>query len=312
MKNVILPILLLFITPITLAQPSFCMSLEFKFYEKNKEVELSSLVKRYQLLDDRDSNIIASEGLGIRKKSESKNLWFTASVVYNDLIRKFVCNKDTMTLYFKNYGVRGRFQYKIDRLYFKKGKYFIVDNHISKIDFKKTGLLYREAFQNEKVFGEFNGYELFYKSYGRNEDDPNHIALYATKKKGAKPLGNVSDEGFIADDVVLLKLKKSYFIYIHFNHTSGNADGKLYHLNTETLKMTEVRFKKDTLNIPANLSPWKGFGLYWDGKHFTSGTLLRSESDGKNYQEITEYALKKVSKDQYVLKPFLTDISEME
>ena len=69
--------------------------------------------------------------------SETKYFNGSGSVIYNDLIRKFIYKKDTMTLIFTTNEGKSA-PYKIDSLYIKAGKYVISDYELKSINFEKA------------------------------------------------------------------------------------------------------------------------------------------------------------------------------
>lgn len=136
MKTNIILFLIVFNCGISVAQPSFTINVEFNTFKNNEIVEYDSLILNYKLLNRYNKEVPKHQN--IRQNKLKNRIIFSGTVVYNHLLTKFVYKKDTMSLYFKNHLDRNKFIFKIDTLEFKKGKYFIKDNKIEKIDFNKS------------------------------------------------------------------------------------------------------------------------------------------------------------------------------
>lgn len=313
MKNIFTLIFFLIGLTAVMAQPSYRISLEFKFYENKKLVDLTTIKKNYQLLDESNQNIISSGTDGIRETAKTGNLTFSGGVVYNDLVRKFVSRNDTMTLFIKNNLKRDQFQFTIDTLTFKKGNYLIAENHLSKIDFDKANLAYRQAILKEVAFGKFNGYLFFYKYSGRSARATDQVSLYAQDNVNKKLLTSLVLKDNYIDVAELIKLEGQLFVYVKLDYTSGQSDGKLYYLDIKKMELTEVNRQKVTYKMPDGFAYKNGFELLKDGNNtFNSVIELRSEKEGKNYQALTPYSLKKNANNQFELQPLETQLLETE
>ncbi|WP_432671083.1 hypothetical protein [Flavobacterium sp. SM2513] len=113
----------------------------------------------------------------------------SGSVVYNDLERIFVHEKDTMTLILLTDGGK-RTEYRIDSLYVKPGKYVVEDPNSNSIDFEKAEIAYYNwllkhvlhirkqiyNYQNNSQYIELNKLKCKYKI--DSEDNSKKAKLY--------------------------------------------------------------------------------------------------------------------------------------
>lgn len=312
MKNVFAFLFFLAGIATMVGQPSFSISLEFKFYERQKLVELSKLKSTYQLLDEHDKNIIADEADGIRE-TEDKNYSFTGGVIYNDLVRKFVVRNDTMTLYLKNHLKKNLFRFTIDSLTFKKGKYLITENHLSRIDFEKASQSYKESILKEVVFGKLNGSPFFYKYSSSSDTATDRVQLYTENSGNKKLLATIPLKDNFINNAEIIKIQDQFFIYLNIGYSSGDSDGKLFAIDITTLTVTEVSIQKNNYKVPDGYTYKNGFALLKDDNNeFRSVINIKSESEGKKYEAVTPYALKKNGKNQYELKLLPTVLNQLE
>lgn len=138
----LIPAILLF-TPIAKGQPSYGVDLHFKLYEAGGiQVDDSTFCSNYRLLGENDASL--SNPCTERKKYEnwtfddSTNYFHVrGSIVYNNLRRKLIHDKDTMLLLLSSAG-GGNQNFTVDSLVFHSGKYFIEDHHLHHIDLKKA------------------------------------------------------------------------------------------------------------------------------------------------------------------------------
>lgn len=313
MKTILLFLFVLIGGTTVIAQPGFAISMEFKFYENRKLLDLQTLKTKYQLLDENNQNIIDSEAYGIRETPDKKNYIFTGGVVYNDLIRKFVVKNDTMTLYLKNHLKREKFQFTVDTLTFKKGKYLISDNQLSKIDYEKASQLYRESILKEVAFGKLNGNTFFYKYSGSSNTATDRVSIYADGNGNKKLLTTLPVNDNFIDIAEIIKIGDHFFIYLNLAYTSGDEKGRLFAIDLRTMGLSELNIPKSTYNIPDGYTYRNRFELLKDDKNAFSNVIkLKSEKDGKNYEAITPYSLKKNERNQYELAPLETTLYETQ
>lgn len=128
-------------------QPSYGVGFLFKLFDsQGKSVNYEKFCEEYQMLGELDRNDQTSchnENLPKEYTFNNKTNFFNGSgmVVYNDLLRKFIHEKDTMTLILITNEGRS-LPYKIDSLFIKPGKYVITDHNLKSINFKKAEVDY--------------------------------------------------------------------------------------------------------------------------------------------------------------------------
>lgn len=157
------------------AQPSFYISVNFKFFEKNKPLTQEEFDKKYIIINQsKYKNKAGSYYFNPNHKTFS----IGGDVVYNDLIIDIIKQKDTMQLVFKTKeGTRKKFA--IEHLSFKEGTFFIEEEKLSRLDFQNSKSNYYNAlltsitdqtFQQKENFllKEINKQKL---KYGIDDDD---------------------------------------------------------------------------------------------------------------------------------------------
>lgn len=311
MNKTIYVIILLFLCQNIFGQPSYGIEISFRLFNGNKPVDCSAFDDDYTLLTDANKPLSRESYQNVRQGAEVGYCKFRGTVVYYDLVRKIVHGRDTMTLYFKNHLDMPGFQYKIDTLDFKKGHYYLSENHISKIDHGKAHIAYREVVLKEKIIGSIDNYELFYKGYGRRSTSTDSIAVFCDNGSIKKKLLTADLFDNHIEDIRLVKIKRKYFIYIRSGHTSGNSDGQLYALDDKRMEALEVVIEKSA-HIPEGYNVMKGLGLsLGEGNTFTTGYFLRSDKDGKGHIVTIIYKLKRAGS-QYRLVPVRTTMYESD
>ena len=135
------------------SQPSSTVKFHFKLFDsQGKNVDYDKFCRSYKMLGELDRNDQTScHNINLSKEysynSETKYFNGSGSVIYNDLIRKFIYKKDTMTLIFTTNEGKSP-PYKIDSLYIKSGKYVISDYELKSINFEKATFDYHNYLLN--------------------------------------------------------------------------------------------------------------------------------------------------------------------
>lgn len=311
MNKTIYVIILLLLCQNIFGQPSYSIEISFRLFNGNKPVDCSAFDDDYTLLTDANKPLSRESYQNVRQGAEVGYCKFRGDVVYNDLVRKIVHGRDTMTLYFKNHLDRTRFQYKIDTLRFRKGYYYLSDSHVSNIDHGKAHRDYREVVLKETLLGNIKNQELYYKCYDCRSASTDSIAVFIDNGHVRKKILSVAFNGYYLDEVRLVKIKRKYFIYIRSGHTFGNSDGQLYALDDKRMEALEVIIEKNA-DITKRYNVMKEFGLsLGECNTFTTGYFLRSDKDGKGHIVTIIYKLKRAGS-QYRLVPVRTTMYESD
>lgn len=165
----------------TNGQPSYRTDFLFKIYDKNGTIlDYKTFCKDYELLglDNRgDQTPCTNEYISKKSFFNDSTKFFNGggTIVYNDLVRKFVYKNDTMTLILATAG-GGYHKFQIDSIIFKEGVYYIKDNYLSHINFRQAEVDYYNYILNRVITSNNNQYALdklnqLRQKYGIDKDD---------------------------------------------------------------------------------------------------------------------------------------------
>lgn len=214
-----------------LAQPSFSVHVNFKFYNESKLITSAEFNKKYKLIDNTwHKNDSVNYAYDIKNQTYN----FNRTIVYNDIRMQIVKAKDTMQLVFKTNGSIRR-KFKVERLDFKEGTFIIDADSINSLDLKNSksnyynyilSLLPIDTTQIQKNinFIELNKLKL---KYGITDED------YKTKSENE--LIVISN---LKDDIILAKYSK----YLSIN-TFGEEDGNDRFIEEKITYSTDNKFK---------------------------------------------------------------------
>jgi hypothetical protein len=127
-------LILLAVPLLALSQPSSSISVNFRFYNKSKEVSKEDFDKKYKFLNDTWAR---NTPLSYRYDDKNKTYTVSGGVVYNDLKLKIASSKDTMQLVFKTKGGT-RENFKLGRIDFKEDTFIIDNDVVAALDLKDS------------------------------------------------------------------------------------------------------------------------------------------------------------------------------
>ncbi|MCB0442491.1 MAG: hypothetical protein KDC50_00370, partial [Flavobacterium sp.] len=123
------------------AQPSFFISVDFKFFENDKPLTPKEFDKKYIIINP---SMHKNKQPNYHFNPTNKTFSVGGSVVYNDLVIDIVQQKDTMQLVFKTKSGT-RIQFAIEHLSFKEGTFFIEEEKLSRLDIQNSKSNYYNA-----------------------------------------------------------------------------------------------------------------------------------------------------------------------
>lgn len=129
------------------SQPSYSVDFTFRlFNEQGKPIDYETFCRDYKLLGvGHRSDQTPCTNEYMRKDSfyndSTNEFQGGGTIVYNDLVREFIHNKDTMLLILSTNGGDNQSFY-VDSLIFKPGKYYIKEKTLNQVDFKNAEVNY--------------------------------------------------------------------------------------------------------------------------------------------------------------------------